>query len=312
MANEIAYDEVLGSSTYKAKVQTMVTNLVYDQNHPRDASGNAVTNAVDGGIYHTGYQHDSTETSSDTVMIASPWMSALLVDPMVRVYGVWENNATVPDFIIRMGNFAKAASKWDTAGALGGGINRFPDYLMREDGTADNREDTDIQHAMDVASIEAWATYFDDLRGTPDASLRKAANDLYHTFDGQMTAWTSTGSGFRVSPGRQYAWQYKNSSTFSWAMNGTDAVNPGLIQFSNLTYSVMENQGTATITVNRVHGSNGTVTVNYATANGTATAGSDYTTTSGTLTFAQRRNQQDVHDSDHQRRRERKHRDGQT
>ena len=37
------------------------------------------------------------------------------------------------------------------------------------------------------------------------------------------------------------------------------------------------------------------VTVNYATANGTATAGSDYTAASGTLTFARRPDQQDDH-----------------
>ena len=44
--------------------------------------------------------------------------------------------------------------------------------------------------------------------------------------------------------------------------------------------------GTATFTVSMLEASPQTVTVNYATADGTAVAGVDYTATSGTLTFA--------------------------
>jgi hypothetical protein len=61
---------------------------------------------------------------------------------------------------------------------------------------------------------------------------------------------------------------------------------PGTLQFSAATYSVNENGGSATITVTRTGGSNGAVGVSYATSNGTATAGSDYTATSGTLSWA--------------------------
>ena len=58
------------------------------------------------------------------------------------------------------------------------------------------------------------------------------------------------------------------------------------VQFSQSTYSVNENAGSATITVNLSAASTQQVMVNYATSNGTATAGSDYTATSGTLTFS--------------------------
>ena len=61
---------------------------------------------------------------------------------------------------------------------------------------------------------------------------------------------------------------------------------PGTLQLSAATYSVNENVGTATITVSRTGGSSGAVGVNYATSNGTATAGSDYTAASGTLNWA--------------------------
>src|SRR5439155_6730813 len=47
-----------------------------------------------------------------------------------------------------------------------------------------------------------------------------------------------------------------------------------------------EDTGTATIAVTRTGGTAGAVTVNYATGNGTALAGTDYQAASGTLTFA--------------------------
>src|SRR5262249_31596094 len=61
---------------------------------------------------------------------------------------------------------------------------------------------------------------------------------------------------------------------------------PGILQFSSAAYNVNENDGTATITVTRTNGDVGSVSVHYATSDGTATAGSDYAATSGTLTFA--------------------------
>ncbi|MBT8127893.1 MAG: hypothetical protein KJP15_10440 [Gammaproteobacteria bacterium] len=61
---------------------------------------------------------------------------------------------------------------------------------------------------------------------------------------------------------------------------------PGSLQFSEPTYTAVENGVTATITVTRVGGSFGTVDVNYASSDGTASAGSDYTAVSGSLSFA--------------------------
>ena len=64
------------------------------------------------------------------------------------------------------------------------------------------------------------------------------------------------------------------------------AIQPGSLQFSGATYNASETNAMVTIIVTRTGGSDGAVTVAYATSNGTATAGSDYTATSGTLSFA--------------------------
>ena len=60
----------------------------------------------------------------------------------------------------------------------------------------------------------------------------------------------------------------------------------GTFVFGSDTYTVFENDGIVTITVSRNDGTTGDVTVDYATTDGTATAGADYATAMGTLAFA--------------------------
>jgi len=62
------------------------------------------------------------------------------------------------------------------------------------------------------------------------------------------------------------------------------AVAPS-VHFSENLYAVREDVRTATITVTRNDDLRRTVTVNFATSDGTAKAGQDYGTTTGTLTF---------------------------
>jgi len=59
-----------------------------------------------------------------------------------------------------------------------------------------------------------------------------------------------------------------------------------ILQFSASTYTVVENAGTATLSVRRLNDTETVVSVDYATADGTATNGVKYFATNGTLDFA--------------------------
>ena len=73
---------------------------------------------------------------------------------------------------------------------------------------------------------------------------------------------------------------------YAVAISRAAAPKPGTLAFSSSAYSVAEDGTSVNITVNRTGGSDGSVSVKYATSNGTAAAGSDYTAAGGTLTFA--------------------------
>jgi hypothetical protein len=74
-----------------------------------------------------------------------------------------------------------------------------------------------------------------------------------------------------------------NTSEFS-VCNEVD--RPGSVRFSESNYTTTETSGSVVITVVRTFGTADTMTVNYSTSDGTATANADYTPASGTLFFA--------------------------
>lgn len=63
-------------------------------------------------------------------------------------------------------------------------------------------------------------------------------------------------------------------------------VSPGTFQFQQSSYSVSEGTSSLVVTVTRTGGSDGVASVDVTSANGTATAGADYTAVDTTLEFA--------------------------
>lgn len=72
---------------------------------------------------------------------------------------------------------------------------------------------------------------------------------------------------------------------YAWLVENAGSPGPGGVQFSSASYSVDENAGDIMVTATRSGGDAGDVTVDYATADGTALAGEDYQDSAGTLTF---------------------------
>ena len=64
------------------------------------------------------------------------------------------------------------------------------------------------------------------------------------------------------------------------------ASQPLTVQLSASTYSVAQSAGSVAISVVRSSGSSGAASVSYATSNGTAVSGTDYTATGGTLAWS--------------------------
>jgi len=78
----------------------------------------------------------------------------------------------------------------------------------------------------------------------------------------------------------------KNNGLFVLKESANPLAQIGYLGFSETNTSADEDVGTVTLRVERTEGSNGEISVDYATSDTSATAGEDYVATSGTLTWA--------------------------
>ena len=75
-------------------------------------------------------------------------------------------------------------------------------------------------------------------------------------------------------------------NTYGWGRAVLGPPPPrGSVQFKSVSYRLTETGGSVRIEVSRTGGSYGAASINYATANGTASAGSDYTSVVGTINW---------------------------
>lgn len=218
LGNLLAY-EVSGNTTVKNKAKTIIQDFLNWQN---GAGGVIPTPRIDGGLWHKGNQHDSycEEITNGPCeqFLASPWMSVLLTDAMVRAYSQTED-ANVANFLKRFGNFLKESSTWT-------GGYRYASYLFGINGVIVNRQNDNMEHAVETCALAAWSYYFSKLTGTPDASLEQLATNLYDTFEYRVDTQLPD---YDVSPPRKYGWQYRTSGGFSWALsagNNSDVTQP--------------------------------------------------------------------------------------
>lgn len=101
---------------------------------------------------------------------------------------------------------------------------------------------------------------------------------------GQPTKVAAEGKALELA--RPSANAVQCMTTLEQAQVANFAVDSGTLQFTSATFSAAEQSGLASVSVSRVGGTLGAVTVDYAASGGTALAGSDFTVVSGTLPFA--------------------------
>ena len=232
-----------------------------------------------------------TATASNTTLVPiNPSVvlvnstAVLAINPAANLSGLTDITVTV----IRTGGSASATFKLTVIG-----VNDAPSFTKGSDQS--------VNENIPSQTVNNWATTISagpadesgqtvafQIVSNSNASLFSVAPAI--SSNGTLTYTPATGmSGtalitIRLSDnGGTGNGGSDTSATQSFNIN---VLEGGNLHFSSFSYNVSESAGSFLITVSRSGGSAGEARVNYATSNSGATAGEDYTATSGTLTFA--------------------------
>jgi azurin len=220
--------------------------------------------------------HPFTGTKTFTVVLTDPGKPALIGSPgtaTVTISGDANDAAGTLRFSSATYQVAQATGSLTvTVDRVGGANGAVSVEYLTQAGTAAQT----TNFASKVGTLE-WAS--------GDATAKTFTVPI---MNGSATAFTGTRL-FHVlleDPRSGADLGTPSNSLVTITGEGTSAVNAGAFVLSASSYSVDQNAGSITVTVDRTGSSSGTASVEYSTSAGTAAAGTDYTSTSGTLTWA--------------------------
>jgi len=157
-----------------------------------------------------------------------------------------------------------------------------------------------LDDGSSLSSLDSYLRLFDASGSELAYNYSDTAADDYsgyyssNYYDPYLSFVASVTGTFYVAVSDEYNTSYDPTTGGSGSAGSTGAYeltllaeDPPLpsVDFQNATLSVDEDGVTATLTVTLSSSATNTVTVDYATSDGSATAGADYASTTGTLTF---------------------------
>ncbi|WP_449245878.1 Calx-beta domain-containing protein [Desulfarculus baarsii] len=286
--------ELTGGAGYLGRIQDVIAAVAAHQTTSQGTFAGAPW-PIDGGLLHTMDQH---EGGGGAIPIASPWMSALLSEAMMRVF-VHSRDLEPLRVIARLGDYVVACTLYQADEiVIDGQTMTVPYYLAssvyQHYANGDNQWN-DWEHCLDVAAMIYRAAWAKTMLAEDPHALLAAAETLMLGAETCLDEWHRPGSDvsaglpvWRLSPPRKYSWWFGCASDLGWLKTAMQswATTAGRAQFVTTSAQVNELDGAVELIVERAHGQLGAVSVVWQAVSGTATVGADLPAQSGVLAWA--------------------------
>lgn len=218
--------ELTGDLSFKEKAYSTFNNLLKMQNTPEPGV------PLTGGLMHTSESHGE----GGDQFIASPWMSAILVDAVERFYIQFQEPEAI-GFILKLADFFKqeGIALYEWKGYHGKDSFYVPYYLAGSNLTLQQRGGdggSDLEHGLDVSKIFSLAYYFSCLNDSCDASYLAPISKLYKTATVYtLPYWMRTAApkigkaSYRLAPPRKFNWWFNTTSNMDFLLFNTSLTN---------------------------------------------------------------------------------------
>ena len=190
-----------GEAQYATFTQAVFNEIFrLQQNHPNGIP-------YEGGVLHPMKNHEFI----DGELIASPWMSALLVDAVMRYY-IHSGDVNALTFMKGLGDHIVNYGLYETSHPSLSAF-KVPWYLCSSyQQYTDSGQFGDVEHNVDVFGVLARANWaYKQLQGTNEPSFVTAMQEIYQGLQYLFDYWTRnnpTKPKYRLQPARKYSWWF--------------------------------------------------------------------------------------------------------